>query len=88
MDCSHSKAVACVDNHGHGSGQSVKKKLQWMDQQGPQTRSITSLLGLEEGSVLWSSQSDVRRIPVTQQDEEAASLTGEGMGSVQEETPV
>lgn len=26
MDFSHSKAVACVDNQGHGSGQSVKKK--------------------------------------------------------------
>lgn len=77
---------ACVDDRGHGSGRSVKQKLQLMDQQGPQSRRITNLLGLEEGSVLWCSQSDGSHSPVTQQDDEAASLRGEG--SVQEETPV
>lgn len=61
---------ACVDDHGHGSGRSVKQKLQLMAQQGPQTWSITSLLGLEEGSVLWCSQSNGSHSPVTQQDEE------------------
>lgn len=76
-----------MDDTGHVSGWSVKK-LKLMDQQGPQTWRIPSLLGLEEGSVLWSSQSDGSHSPVTQLDEEAPSLTAEGLGSAQEEMPV